>query len=153
MDTPRANLTDREMLLVLADQMRRMEATMDRLSGGLEARLAQGDRRFSDLETRMVNSDQRHTASNTAINSLSGRVLDMERAMNGDRAVRVAAENELKGMIKALDTRQETFTDEWGTWKTRAQTLAWVAGGFWAFVTFLWPFLPRLLQIVNGGTP
>lgn len=138
---PRAsNLTDREMLLLLADQNRRMEQSIDRLTTRLEERLAQGDRRFSEFDARVNAHDARHTAANNAINGLDGRVLDLGRALKAEQDAR-----------KALEAKHEAQADEWQTWKVRAQTIGGLAGFLWAFATFVWPFLPRLIQLVGGA--
>ena len=86
--TPRSNLTDREMLLLLADQNRRMEQTIDRLVSSIESRLAQGDRRFAEQDARLTAHDARHTAANTAINTLDGRVIDLGRGLAAEQKAR-----------------------------------------------------------------
>lgn len=143
MDQGRSNLTDREMLVLLADQNRRLEQAIDRLTTSIEARLAQGDRRFAEMDTRIIDSDRRHSATNTAINSLSGKAFDLERALKGEADARKGAEAKL-----------ESLTEEWETWKTRVQTVAWIVGPIWATVTLVWPFLPAIIRFVNsGGAP
>lgn len=149
-DNPR--LSDREMLLLVADQQRRLEQLNERLSQSLEQRLGEGARRFAELDTRMTNSDQRHAASNNAINVLNGRLLDAEKQANsraiehektllGLRADHAAALAKLDAAVAAADKKAETTADEFHTWKVRAQTVATILGLIWAFVQFALPYL------------
>ena len=149
--TPRSNLTDREMLLLLADQNRRMEQTIDRLVSSIESRLAQGDRRFAEQDARLTAHDARHTAANTAINTLDGRVIDLGRGLAAEQKARGDLEAEADRKIAGLSARLEAQADEWKTWKTWAQVVGTILGFAWGFVTFVWPFLPRLIQLVDGG--
>jgi chromosome segregation ATPase len=148
-----SGLTDREMLLLLADQMRRMEQSVDRLMTMMEQRLTQGDRKFSDIDTRLTAHDARHTATNTAINSLDGRIMDLTRAIADERESRREQANATVAKVDKLGLVQETQADELTLWKTRVQVVGWVLGSVWAFVTFVWPFLPTLIQLVDGKLP
>lgn len=126
--TNRRDLTDREMLLLLNEQMRQVQASLERLATSIEQRLAAGDRRFAELERAQVDATARHTAVNTALNSLNGMVVDLERQLD----------------------RQAGRILEWETWKTRAQAALWVVGALWAAVQFA---LPYLQTMIARGTP
>ena len=107
-----AGLTDREMLLLLGDQMRRMEQSVERLMTMMEQRLAQGDRKFSELDSRLVTHDARHTATNTAINSLDGRLMDFGRALTEEREARRDQYATVTVETKRLAVLQEAQADE-----------------------------------------
>lgn len=126
--TSRRDLTDREMLLLLNEQMRQVQASLERLATSIEQRLAAGDRRFAELERAQVDAAARHTAVNSALNSLNGMVVDLERQLD----------------------RQASRILEWETWKTRAQAALWVVGALWAAVQFA---LPYLQQLIARGIP
>jgi len=127
----RGDLSDREMLLILTEQTHQVQVAIDRLAASVEARLALGDRRFSELEQARIEFDRRHAAINTALNSLNSMAVQAERS------------------VASIGTKAAEHYAEWATWKTRAQTAAWVAGFVWAVFQFIIPYLPRIVEVIN----
>lgn len=138
---PTGGMNARDMLLLQGEQLRTLRESLDRLTTSLDQRLAMGDRRFAEIDARLITADSRFASTNTAINALSGRIVDQETEGRRLRESLKQAEEAREKADREAEHAQQTMQREWDTWKTRIQTSAWIAGFVWALFQFILPYV------------